>query len=104
MALIKGYAEIHAAGSFDTTAGVIANAGTGNWTAANVAVGIADVTLGEGVDTLERLCFFQSKTAGQFCAVITASDTDTNVRVHMETNASADADGPVDFMIIRCGG
>lgn len=104
MALQKGEAVLHAVGSFDTTAGAIIAAGTGNWTAANVAVGIADITLGDAVDTLERLTFLQSRTAGIFGAVIPASATDTNERVHLESNASVDTDGPLDFMIIRVAG
>jgi hypothetical protein len=96
--------KLHACGRFDTTAGAIQNAGSGNWSVANVAVGIADITLQDPIDTLERQVFVTSRTQSVMIAVIPASDTDTNIRVHAEDDSGADADTLLDFLVLRSAG
>lgn len=104
-ALYKGGAEIHAAGKFDTTAGAIVAAGTGDWSAANVAVGIADITLQVPIDVTERVVILQTSVANLNAATIPASDTDTNIRVHVESDVSADTDDPaLGFIVFRANG
>lgn len=96
--------RVHACGGFLTTDGTVVRAGTGNWTAANVAAGIADITLGTPIDVTERLVFLTVRTTSLNVASIPASDSDTNIRVHVEDDTSADADANVDFLVIRALG
>lgn len=104
-ALQKGGAEIHAAGCFDTTAGAVVKAGTGDWSAANVAVGIADITLQVPIDVTERVVILQTSITNLNAATIPANDTDTNIRVHVEDDLSADTDDTaLGFTVFRVGG
>ena len=96
--------RLHAAGRFDTTAGAIDNPGSGNWSVANVGVGIADITLQDPIDVTERQVFVTVRTTSLNVATIPASDSDTNIRVHVELDDSTDTDAHVDFLVLRAGG
>lgn len=96
--------RVHACGRFLTTDGTVRNAGSGNWSAANVAAGIADITLQDPIDVTERQVFVTVRTTSLNVATIPASDSDTNVRIHVEDDASVDTDADVDFLVLRAAG
>lgn len=96
---------IHAAGRFSAaTPPVIEAAGTGNWSVVRAAQGIWDVTLGDPIDVTERVVLCCPRVTSSLLAVIPASDTDTNIRFHNESDAGADVDTAVDFVVLRVGG
>lgn len=94
--------RIHAAGRFSAaTPPVVECAGTGNWSVVRAAQGIWDVTLQDPIDATERVVIVCGRVTSTLVATIPASDTDTNIRIHAESDASADVDTAVDFMVIR---
>lgn len=94
--------RIHACGRFSAaTPPVIESAGTGNWSVVRAAQGIWDVTLADPIDPTERLIIVCSRVTSSLIATIPASDTDTVFRIHNESDASADVDTAVDFMVVR---
>jgi len=92
---------VHACGRVTSSTGAATNPGTGNWSAANSAAGLVDITMSEPIDTLERCIFATSKTIGITVAVVTASDTDTVFRLSQESDASVLTDSVVDFLVLR---
>lgn len=97
--------KVHAAGRFSAaTPPLVEAAGTGNWTVARVGQGIWDVTLGDPIDVTERLVLVCPRVTSSLCATIPASDSDTNIRIHNESDASGDVDTAVDFVVLRVGG
>ena len=96
-----GKQRIHASGSFLVSTGAAVCVGTGNWTAANIAAGIADLTLGEPIDVTERVVTATSQVQSTMVATIPANDTDTVVRFHVEDDTGADADSVVAFTVWR---
>lgn len=92
---------LHALGRVTTSTGAVLVAGTGNWSAANIAAGIADVTLNDPIDTTQRLILLTPKTTSLIAAVITANDTDTVFRISVTNDAAGATDADIDFLVMR---
>lgn len=94
---------VHACGSVTGATGVALVAGTANWTAANAAAGLIDVTLAANalIDPLERVVICAVKTTSLSIAVVTASDTDAVFRASIEDDLSALTDANFDFVVFR---
>jgi hypothetical protein len=96
---------IHAIGRFSAaTPPLVECAGTGNWSVVRAGQGLWDVTLNDPIDVTERVVLVCPRVTSSLCAVIPASDTDTNIRIHNESDAGADVDTAVDFVVLRVGG
>jgi len=93
---------VHACGRFSAaTPPVVESAGTGNWSVARSAQGIWDVTLQDPIDATERIIIVCARVTSSLIATIPANDTDTVFRIHNESDAGADVDTAVDFLVIR---
>ena len=100
MALEKKNA-IHTLGRFSAATPPLVEASDGGWSVVRSAQGIWDVTLNVPIDATERLVLLTPRVTSTMAAVIPASDTDTNIRIHVETDGGADADAAVDFVVLR---
>lgn len=101
-ALIKREA-IHALGRVVTSTGVALVAGTGNWTAAAIAVGVCDVSFDASslIDSTERVVLLTPKITSVSANVVAGSDTDTIFRISMEDDTSTAVDDACDFLVLR---
>lgn len=103
MAALEIKNALHAMGRVTTSTGAAVVAGTGNWTAANTAPGICDVSFDARslIDSLERIVLLTPKTTSVSANTVAGADTDTIFEISCEDDTSAGADCDVDFLVLR---